>query len=70
MHRLVDAAAFGDEPVVDAAERGQDLSADTGFFGDLADRGFLGVSPCSMWPFGSDHSIRPRRSIRPMRAAT
>ena len=28
------------------------------------------VSPSSMWPFGSDHSIRPRRSMRPISAAT
>ena len=28
------------------------------------------VSPSSMWPLGSDHSIRPRRSMRPIRAAT
>ena len=27
------------------------------------------VSPSSMWPFGSDHSSRPRRSNRPMTAA-
>ena len=42
MHGLVDAAALGDEPVVDAAERGQDLPADTGFLGDLADGGLFG----------------------------
>src|SRR5690349_14425870 len=27
------------------------------------------VSPTSMWPFGSDHSNRPRRSSRPINAA-
>src|SRR3954463_15689886 len=28
-----------------------------------------GVSPSSMWPLGRDHNSRPRRSVRPMRAA-
>ena len=28
------------------------------------------VSPASMWPLGSDHSSRPRRSVRPISAPT
>ena len=42
VHRLVHATALGDEPVVDAAERGQHTALDAGLLGDLPDRGLLG----------------------------
>ena len=40
---LVDTVAADGEPVVDAAQRRQDVAFDAGFFGDLADRGLLVV---------------------------
>ena len=42
VHGLVHPPAFGDEPVVDAAERGQHAALDPGLLGDLADRGLFG----------------------------
>ena len=42
VHGLVHPPALGDEPVVDAAERGQHAALDSGLLGDLADRGLLG----------------------------
>ena len=42
VHGLVHAASLGDEPVVDAAQRGQHAALDAGLFCDLADRGLLG----------------------------
>ena len=42
VHGLVHATALGDEPVVDAAERGQHAALDAGLLGDLADRGLFG----------------------------
>ena len=39
---LVHAPAIGDEPVVDAAESGQNVSVDAGFLGDFPDGGLLG----------------------------
>ena len=41
VHGLVHAAAVGDEPVVDAAERGQHVALYPGLLGDLADRGLF-----------------------------
>ena len=41
VHGLVDASTFGHEPVVDAAQRCQDGSLNTGFFFDLTHRGLL-----------------------------
>ena len=43
MHGLVDAVPADGEPVVDAAQRRQDLAFDAGFLGDFADRRFLVV---------------------------
>src|SRR5690606_29131333 len=42
VHRLVDTAALGDEPVVDTAEFGEDGTTYSGFLVDLAPRRFLG----------------------------
>src|SRR5947209_3084047 len=42
VHRLVDSATVGDEPVVDAAERGEHAAANACLLGDLPDGGLLG----------------------------
>jgi hypothetical protein len=42
VHRLVHPAPVGDEPVVDAAQRGQHTASDPGLLGYFADRGLLG----------------------------
>ncbi len=39
---LVHPPAVGDEPVVDAPQRGEHTAADAGLLGDLADGGLLG----------------------------
>lgn len=41
MHCFVHYMVFCTEPVVDAAERGEHVTADSGFFGDFACRGLL-----------------------------
>lgn len=43
MDRLVHPVPADGEPVVDAAQRGEDASLDAGFFGDLPDSRFLVV---------------------------
>ena len=40
---FVHQVSFRPKPVFDAAERGDHLTAGTGFFGDLTDRGLLGA---------------------------
>ena len=42
VHGLVHPPALGDEPVVDAAQRGQHAALDPGLLGDLTDGGLLG----------------------------
>lgn len=45
VHGLVHAVPADGKPVVDAAQRGQDVTVDAGFLGNLTDRGFLVVLP-------------------------
>lgn len=45
VHCLVDAVPADGKPVIDAAQRGKDVTVDTGFLGNLTDRGFLVVLP-------------------------
>ncbi len=42
VHGLVHTPAVGDEPIVDATQRGEHAAANAGFLGDLADRGLFG----------------------------
>lgn len=65
VHGLVHAPALGDEPVVDAAEFGQDLAADARLLVDFAHGRFLGGLTLLDVPFGQ----RPQKSPAPVGAA-
>ena len=69
MHSLVDASALADEPVVDLPERATTVPAIPVSSATSRIAVCSAVSPVSIWPLGSDHIIRPRRSTRPMRTA-
>jgi hypothetical protein len=69
VHRLVHPAAVGDEPEVDDAQRATTSPMMPVSSATSRTAVSSGVSPSSMWPLGRDQSSRPRRSVRPMRAA-
>ncbi len=52
VHCLVDAVPADGKPVIDAAQRSQDVTVDTGFLGNLTDRGFLVVLLALRMPLG------------------
>ncbi|SIN50650.1 Uncharacterised protein [Mycobacteroides abscessus subsp. abscessus] len=62
MHRFVHAPALGDEPIVDAAERGEHGAADSSLFGHLADGGLLGGLTLFDMPLGQ----RPQHASAPV----
>ena len=63
--RLVDPSPVGDEPEVDGAELADDLAADAGLLGDLADRGLLG----GLTRFDVALGQRPQQPALPVGAA-
>ena len=65
VHGLVHPSALGDEPVVDAAERGQHGALDTGLLRDLADGGLLG----GFTEFDVALGQRPQHAAAPVDAA-
>ena len=65
VHRLVHPAAVGDEPVVDAPQRGQHAAADAGLLGDLPDGGLFGGLTQLDVPLGQ----RPQHPPAPIDAA-
>src|SRR5436305_12194162 len=64
VHRLVDPATVGDEPVVDAPERGEHAAANTRLLGDLPDGGLLGRLTHLDVPLGQ----RPQHASAPVNA--
>jgi hypothetical protein len=65
VHSLVHASAFGDEPVVDAAQCGEHLALDAGFLSNLSDGGLLGGFPLFDVAFGQ----RPQHPTAPVDAS-